>query len=156
MAKKLKQQKEISYKDWEEAEHQAVQATIMDIKMSFGMNKLVYDFGKNYRDAIDFVSLCLPSLKITTPKGDLNVTVEQVAFPKKTWWDKHMCGQDNSRITIAYQLKAEMDSQSEHDELYKWDTVNGIENVVDAIASLCFALRCWGEEFYHYIELEGY
>lgn len=138
------------YADWEQAEVEANDHCMMNIKTLSGMEALAYDFGHDYKQARQIIDLQSPIFLLDTDKGRVRVEVQRLAIQHKTWWQRHFSGARNGQVVVAYCLKGTLGKEGKWYELYKWNTVNDIENVADYVETMAYELRCFAETVYNY------
>lgn len=138
------------YKDWEQAEQDAIEHYLMNIKTLDGMGALVYNFGRDYkklRQMVDFYSMVFA---LNTDKGAIAVDLNQVAVQEKSWWDRHFAGDRNTEATIALHLRGILTDGGKEYELHKWTAITDVNNIVEFAEFAAYQLREFAQLVYDY------
>lgn len=138
------------YKDWEQAEQNAVDHYLMNIKTLDGMVALVYNFGRDYKKLRNMMNFYSMVYCLKTDKGTIAVDLNQVVVQEKSWWDRHFAGHRNTEATIALHLRGILTDGGKEYELHKWTAITDVNNVVEFAEFAAYQLREFAQLVYDY------
>lgn len=138
------------YKDWEEAETRAADRCLEDIKVMGGMERMVLDFGHDYKEAARIADYHQPFYEINTDKGLIKVDISNIAIQKKSWWQRHFSGNRNAEAIVAIHLHATRDLEGQHYELNKYASIGNIIDIADFVTMVAYQERDFAEHVYQH------
>lgn len=138
------------YEDWDEAETKAADRCLEDIKVMGGMERMVLDFGHDYKEAIRVATYHQPFYEINTDKGLVKVDIANIAIQKKSWWQRHFSGNRNAEVVVAIHLHATRDLEGKHYELNKYTSISDITNITDLVMAMAYKERAFANHVYYY------